>query len=366
VADSTLWALKPHTKAKHDLLKNYLAAWFPILSSVSNRILYIDGFAGPGIYSSGELGSPVYAIKTAYEHMLKDKFKEIVFLFIEKRKDRAEKLKEVLRREFPDLPNDNIKYFVVSDEFDRTLDKLLADLDSQSSSLAPTFAFIDPFGYSGFPMDLMERLLAQPKCEIFITFMSGFIKRFLDEGKEEVLTKLFNSTEWMDIKKSQNPKDQQVLDLYIKQLKKCCSVEHVKSFKMINKFNMPIYHLVFCTSNIKGLEVMKKAMWNVDITGEYKFADNWDEKQSFLFEFSDKTHWIPQAARAVYNEFQGRTTSIPDINRYVIAETPFLFYKSILQYIENNIEGSIANVILDRKRRRGSFPDDCFIVFNPS
>lgn len=45
---NTLWPLEPHTRGKHLVLKHYLDAWFPILGSWSGRILFIDGFAGPG------------------------------------------------------------------------------------------------------------------------------------------------------------------------------------------------------------------------------------------------------------------------------------------------------------------------------
>jgi three-Cys-motif partner protein len=62
----TIWSITPHTQAKHAILKRYLDAWFPILSRQAailnrkfgtvngRRILYIDGFAGPGIYTGGE------------------------------------------------------------------------------------------------------------------------------------------------------------------------------------------------------------------------------------------------------------------------------------------------------------------------
>ncbi len=62
-----LWALEPHTAAKHAILRRYLQAWFPIMASANARFLYIDGFAGPGEYSGGEDGSPVIALKTARE-----------------------------------------------------------------------------------------------------------------------------------------------------------------------------------------------------------------------------------------------------------------------------------------------------------
>lgn len=52
--NSTIWPPDPHTRAKHEILENYLKAWFPILSRWSGRIIYLDGFAGPGIYSRSE------------------------------------------------------------------------------------------------------------------------------------------------------------------------------------------------------------------------------------------------------------------------------------------------------------------------
>jgi len=68
---TTVWDLEPHTEAKHEILKRYLQAWFPIMSKWNGRILYIDGFAGPGEYSNGDPGSPLIAINTAIEHELK-------------------------------------------------------------------------------------------------------------------------------------------------------------------------------------------------------------------------------------------------------------------------------------------------------
>ena len=68
--DTTIWDLDDHTRAKHEILRYYLGGWFPILARASGRIIYLDGFAGPGIYSNGEEGSPIIALRTASEHML--------------------------------------------------------------------------------------------------------------------------------------------------------------------------------------------------------------------------------------------------------------------------------------------------------
>ena len=89
---SASWDIKPHTEAKHAILKRYLQAWVPILTQGNfPEILYVDGFAGPGRYSKGEDGSPIIALKEALK--FKDKIKsKITFLFIEKNINIAQKL----------------------------------------------------------------------------------------------------------------------------------------------------------------------------------------------------------------------------------------------------------------------------------
>ncbi len=67
---TTIWAIEPHTQAKHAILKRYLQAWMPILSLARfPEVLYIDGFAGPGTYTGGEEGSPVIALRAAVEQV---------------------------------------------------------------------------------------------------------------------------------------------------------------------------------------------------------------------------------------------------------------------------------------------------------
>ena len=66
----TLWDIEPHTRAKHEILKKYLEAWFPIINRYNRKIIYIDGFCGPGRYSGGEPGSPVIALDVAMNHNL--------------------------------------------------------------------------------------------------------------------------------------------------------------------------------------------------------------------------------------------------------------------------------------------------------
>ena len=58
----TLWPLDEQTMGKHLVLRHYLNGWFPILSRWNGRLLFIDGFAGPGEYENGQEGSPPWIV----------------------------------------------------------------------------------------------------------------------------------------------------------------------------------------------------------------------------------------------------------------------------------------------------------------
>src|SRR5947208_7982589 len=89
--EPTIWPLDPHGRAKHYILRSHLNGWLPIMTRSFRKLLYIDGFAGPGIYEGGEPGSPVIALRAAmFHHQLvkNPPACELGFLFIEERADR--------------------------------------------------------------------------------------------------------------------------------------------------------------------------------------------------------------------------------------------------------------------------------------
>ena len=40
--DETIWEIEPHTLAKHEILRRYLGAWFPILATQNSKLIYFD------------------------------------------------------------------------------------------------------------------------------------------------------------------------------------------------------------------------------------------------------------------------------------------------------------------------------------
>src|SRR4051812_20257508 len=96
---TTVWELEPHTRAKHEILGRYLRAWTPILAHGGfPKMVYIDGFAGPGRYSGGEAGSPIIALRAALGLQNAPAAPKVtaIFLFVEKDRERASVLQTVV------------------------------------------------------------------------------------------------------------------------------------------------------------------------------------------------------------------------------------------------------------------------------
>ena len=161
VPESTIWDRDPHTEAKHRVLSKYFDAWYPIMLRTFPRLSVFEGYAGPGVYSKGEDGSPVIALSNLVQRPeLLNGDKAVRFVFGEDREDRIEKLKEVIGQRFPHLPRGiSVEYHHGPCE-----DTWQAALDQAGAWGMPIFANLDPFG-PGVPYGLVHRLGRNRKWE---------------------------------------------------------------------------------------------------------------------------------------------------------------------------------------------------------
>jgi three-Cys-motif partner protein len=360
IPKETLWELEPHTKAKHDILRRYLGAWFPILGTYHRRIVYIDGFSGPGRYTNGEEGSPLIALDVAQNHR-KASGGEIVFMFIEERPDRFEHLR--LELEKKTIPS-HFKIMLEPGKFHETIGNMLNSLETESGTLAPTFAFIDPFGFSGIPFELIERLLKCKRCEVFITFMVDAINRFLEHPEEKVtqhIVDAFGGKEAIDIAKAGGDRIVNLRELYQSKIKK--AAEYVRYFEMRDQQNRTQYYLFFATNSDMGQLKMKEAMWKVDPDGEFRFSDATNPNQLVLFEI-DAT---PMLINELNNEFhsKGIVTGL-EVRTFVENNTAFLkkHMTAALKHEEEAKRIKVEPFKVDGKKRHGkSYPDGVKILW---
>ncbi len=321
VPDDTIWPLEPHTKAKHSILRRYLQAYFPKMASAQRRIVFVDGFAGPGEYEEGEPGSPIVALDALVEHRHLPRMSnsEFVFLFIEERQDRFDNLEAILaQRANPS----NVSVATRCGTFEEHLGKVLGDLGERR--MAPAFVMVDPFGPRGLPLKLLRRLADHPKTELLVSLMYEPISRFLEHPTfESHLDDLFGTREWRDAAGLEaDAKKTFLSQLYARQLRGI-GMDYVRLFEMRDAGNRPEYFLAFATQNKEGLRVIKEAMWKVDQAGGIAFSDFTAPSpgQGTLFAAEPDDGELRQL---LMGQFDGQlAVPIEEVNDFVLVDTPF-------------------------------------------
>ena len=357
--EPTTWDIETHTAAKHTVLRTYLDAWFPIMSSWNGRLVYLDGFAGPGRYNGGEPGSPIIALECAKSHKAKLS-KEISFFFIEVMRRRADHLEaEVKKLDCPD----SFKTEVKCGEFAPTMTAELDELAKKGLKIAPTFALVDPFGFAGIPYSLVKRLLDNPSCELFVSFMVDSINRWLEHPKDEVrghIREAFGSDEPFDAVDQPN-RVEVLTEIYRERLRKIA--RFVRSFELRDKNDRVVYHLFFASNNAKGHEKMKEAMWKVAPLGDFSFSDATDPQQQvfFLKAYQDilKADLLARFAKR-------KNILVAAVQLYVIDDTAFLpkHMREVLKLLEAECKITVAEKKSDSKPRiKGTHPPHAYITF---
>ncbi len=354
----TIWSIEPHTSAKHEILRRYLGAWFAILGSTQGRIVYIDGFCGPGRYKNEEPGSPIVALEVALSHQQRLRNREVVFVFIDERADRLEQLRDEISR--IDLPS-NFKVHVLHEDFQSAMCSIFSSLGNKQ--LAPTFAFIDPFGFKGIPFKIVTRLLKNPRTEIFINIMIDHINRFVESPDSQVrqhIVDLFGTLEVLEVIQSVSNRSAALRNLYQQQLKE--TAQFVRYFEMQDTKNRPIYYLFFATNHRLGHIKMKEAFWKVDSQSGFKFSDATNPNQPVLLQVDP----AESLTRELMRHFAGSKIDSQTIKQFVEDETPYTgsHMKAALRILED--EGKIIPEPIKadgKKRRKNTYPDGVTIQF---
>ena len=279
-ADRTIpWVIEQQTAVKHELLRSYMATWMNILWQQQERLrrpahlIYVDGFAGPGEYWSTQGrkekldGSPIIVGKIANELMRGNRKLDIIAFDTDKR---------TVEHLDPLLKSINIKqqaWGVSHGDFLAGARGLMDKLAARLGRDYPTFFFIDPFGYSGFPMKLLAEILNHERTEVFITLMTYDIVRFMVKpDAEKKMVELFGTEDYKGHTRCNTPEERVnfITTLYRRQLLGMAKAKNAIGFRI----NTPgqegraRYFLFHASNHIKALKEMKNAM---DRTSDREF-----------------------------------------------------------------------------------------------
>lgn len=360
VPKTTLWKLEPHTKAKHEILGRYLGAWFGILGQKIPRIVYIDGFCGPGIYEGGEPGSPIIALQKAKPLAEKYPGTEFEFIFIDERSDRIDNLKILINQ---DSYPPNMRRTLLAGDFESKFSERLSDIETEGASHTPIFAFIDPFGFSGVPFDIVGKLLKNPNTEILINIMADSINRFAEHPDPTIqnhIIRLFGTPKILDVLKNSSNRFQTIRCLYQEQLQSIANF--VRFFEMTDDNGHIICCLFFASNHPLGHKKIKEVFWKVDHQNGCRFSDRTNPNQLVLFENAPSS----EVEILLQQSYVGRTVMTDEIFVFINNNTSYIetHAKQALKRLEQCQKIQVNSQKIDGAvRKKGTFPLGTIITF---
>lgn len=209
---------------KHTLLSKYLEKLFMIVGQREKEICYVDCFAGPWQEGGTDLQDTSIAISLnimeACRRGLAKTSKEVRFraLFVESEQEPYERLRAFLEK--PDWSE------IHRDCLHGDFHALRGQILDWCGSGAFAFFFVDPKGWTDIDIPTLEPLLHRGNSEYLVTFMSDFIRRFLNHKPlEPQMKRIFGD---IPDTSTMMPQDRERLlsRQYLDRLKACQSSEH--------------------------------------------------------------------------------------------------------------------------------------------
>jgi len=321
------------------------------------------------------VGSPIIALKLADDLLQqceqrgrKPYFDKFICIAIEKDEDNFKNLQSVVDREMENIRfKDNIDIQLINDEFANVVNKVVEQVGVK---IAPSFFFIDPFGFSGVPFEAVKNILSLPRTEIFFTFMSRDINRFLGLPQvERHLDALYPTPEWRDIYSMRDwqRRDKALLDLYLKSLHEVGEVKYAWAFRVcMDQKYQTLYYLIHATNHFHGLKIMKDIMHKQGASGEFVWLGPKESLYRHQQKLFDDT--IPALKKYLLEIFQGETKTFDEILEETYQDTRFVEkqYRQALKELEKEKKIKVERVSSRTIRGLGGKDRIIFPKSNPT
>ena len=314
-------------RVKHDLIRCYLAGWYPKLGFWSGRIVYLDTHAGRGRHADGQQGSPIVALETLLSHHAADRIlarSEVVYEFIERDEENCVALKREIEALEP-IPG-RVCWEVSAGECFEKLEFILDDLKSRGQKNAPAFIFVDPYGFK-VPGALLAELMSYERVELFVNViwreLDMAIRQAPDKpGMAETVDAIFNSMDWRGRITSEDHAEraQQAALLY----QEMVGAQWGTSMRMLGANNATRYLLLHLTNHPAGRDLMKDCMWNVAPDGQFVARKTDNPSQQILLMADPNLAPLEAWVLDVLADRPHRWSDLEDMNRNSLWRTKHL------------------------------------------
>ena len=324
------------------------------------KIAYLDLFSGPGRYNDGKESTPLLILKIAIEDTTLREM--LVTTFNDRDKDNVRKLKSAIR----DLPGiEKLKYepIVWNKEVDADMEELFA-----STRLVPTLFFVDPWGYKGLSLQLVNSVLKDWGSDCIFFFNYNRVSPGLNNPMvQEHMSALFGQIRAEAIREKLEGLSPEDRETYV--VEELCEALGSKQGRYILPFRFrnergsrTSHHLSFVSKHPLGYGIMKDIMASQSSSFEQGVpsfqCSPADKRFPLLFELNRP---LDDLENMLLTEFASRTISMGDIYEGHHVGRRFIKknYKDVLKLMEDK------RVIRcePSKRRKDTVGDNVMVTF---
>ncbi len=355
------------SRVKAAIVANYFWAWAKVILSVAKksrdpRIAYIDLFAGPGRYTDGTMSTPLLILERAISDP--DMRNMLVTVFNDGNSDHSSTLKTAIAsikgieslRHKPQINN-----YEVGEEIVKQFEQM---------SLVPTLFFVDPWGYKGLSLRLINSVLKDWGCDCIFFFNYNRINMGLpNDAVDEHMDCLFGKARADRLRASLqglSPEEREMA--IVEELAEALQElggEYVLPFCFHNDEGTRTNHyLIFVSKHVRGYEIMKQVMASQSSKADQQVPSfsycPADRKYPLLFEL---TRPLDDLEQMLLEEFAGQTMTMKQIFDAHNVGRPYLAknYKTVLSKLEQD-EKIIVRPPAS-KRRANTFGDSVQVTF---
>lgn len=358
--------VREQSQIKTAIVTKYFDAWWKILvprvSKVHGKVGYLDLFAGPGRFEDGTISTPMVILQKAIdEPALAD---ALVTMFNDASPEHSSRLKQAIA----EIENiDRLRYqpIVTCDEVG---DQFVKNFESMR--LIPTLFFVDPFGYKGLSLRLVNSVLKDWGCDCIFFFNYNRISMGITNEKvEEHMNGLFGETAANKLRDSLSGLTPSERELTIVEELAIALNPTGNRYVLPFRFVQPdgsrtSHHLIFVSKNVTAYSIMKDVMYKESSSFEQGVASFEYNKpfreQGLLFELNLP---LEDLQDALCIEFSGLTlTTRQIIDKHHVGKR-FIEknYKDALKALE--LSGRIKTNPAVTARRKNSFAETVQVTF---
>jgi three-Cys-motif partner protein len=357
---------KEQSSVKSAIVSKYFWAWakviMPQVRSTTRQIAYIDLFAGPGRYRDGTQSTPLLVLERAINDP--DMCRMLVTLFNDKNEDNSQSLLQAIK-ELPGVEKLKHRPQVMNEEVGTKIVKMFEEM-----RLIPTLFFVDPWGYKGLSLQLVNAVVKDWACECIFFFNYNRINMGLNnELVREHMNALFGEQR-ADALRAKLAK-LSTADRELMIVEELCKALNPTGDRYVLPFRFKddrgtrtSHHLIFVSKHFLGYHIMKGVMARESskreqgvAAFEYRPAD---KNYPLLFEMSRP---LDDLEAMLLKGCAGKNVSFRQLYESHSVGRPYTDsnYRAVLKRLEQ--AGTIAADAPGRKRRKGTFADDVVITF---